>query len=163
MRSAAVLAIVMLLAPLLAADTHHVEVDDKADFSTFKTFAVHDGRASSRNAEISSDLLLTKIHDVVRAVLLSKGMKEVPDHPDLTVTFSLAEQGQRGVVGRGARDSQVVTISEGTLVIEMMTSGNNLVWHGTYEDGEGDAAKLANKLPDDAKKLVSEYPPKKKK
>ena len=89
-------------------------------------------------------MLLTKIRDAIRTGLSSKGMKETPDRPDLTVTFSLAEQGQRGVVGRGILKSQVITTSEGTLVIEM-TSGNSLVWHGTYTDGEGDAGKLARK------------------
>lgn len=161
MRTTVVLAI-LLLAPILAADTHHIEVDDKADFSAFKTFVVRDGLATSRRAEINNTLLLTKIQDAIRTGLSAKGLHETPDRPDLIVTFNLAEQGQRGVVGRGIRNSQVVTTSEGTLVIEM-TSGDNLVWHGTYTDGEGDAAKLAQRLPDDAKKLISEYPPKKKK
>ena len=162
MRAAAALAILMLLAPALPADTHHVEFDEKADFSTFKTFVVRDGRATSRKAEINNALLLTKIQDAIRAGLSSRGVKETPDRPDLVVTFSLGEQGQRGVVGRGIRDMRVITTSEGTLVIEM-TNGKSLVWHGTYTDGEGDAARLARKLPDDAKKLMSEYPPKRKK
>jgi uncharacterized protein DUF4136 len=162
MRKAAVLAILILLAPTLLADSYHIEVDDKADFSAFKTFVVREGRATSRKAEINSTLLLTKIQDAIRTGLSAKGMKETPDGPDLIVTFSLGEQGQRGVVGRGIRNTRVITTSEGTLVIEM-TSGKNLVWHATYVDSEGDAAKLAKKLPDDAKKLMSEYPPKKKK
>jgi hypothetical protein len=151
----------MLLAPILLADTRRIEADEKADFSAFKTFVVREGLATSRKPEINSQLLLTKIQDSIRAGLAAKGMKETPDSPDLIVTFSLGEQGQRGVVGRGRRDMQVVTTSEGTLVIAMR-SGSSLVWHGTYADSEGDAAKLAKKLPDDAKKLISEYPPKKK-
>jgi hypothetical protein len=162
MRHTAVLAILLLLAPVLLADTHHIEADDKADFSAFKTFVVREGRATSRKAEINNNtLLLTTIQAAIRTGLSSKGLKETPNRPDLIVTFSLAEQGQRGVVGRGIRNAQVVTTSEGTLVIDM-TSGNGLVWHGIYTDDEGDAAKLARKLPDDAKKLIAEYPPKKK-
>jgi hypothetical protein len=152
----------MLLAPILTADTRHIEADEKADFSAFRTFVVREGRATSRKVEINNPLLLTKIQDAIRTALSSKGMKETPDRPDLVVTFSLGEQGQRGVVGRGIRDMRVISTSEGTLVIEM-TSGTSVVWHGTYTDGEADAAKLAKKLPDDAKKLISEYPPKKKK
>jgi hypothetical protein len=162
MRRIAALAILVLLAPVLLADTRHIEVDEKADFSAFKTFVVREGRATSRKAEINNKVLLAKIQDTIRTGLSSKGMKETPDRPDLIVTFSLAEQGQRGVVGRGIRNTRVITTSEGTLVIEM-TSGTSLVWYGVYADSEGDAAKLASKLPDDAKKLLSEYPPKKKK
>jgi hypothetical protein len=161
MRHTAVLGILVLLAPVLLADTHHIEADDKADFSAFKTFVVREGRATSRKAEINNTVLLTKIQDAIRKGLSSKGMKDTPNRPDLIVTFSLAEQGQRGVVGRGMRNAQVITTSEGLLVIDM-TSGTGLVWHGIYTDDEGDAAKLARKLPDDAKKLISEYPPKKK-
>ena len=162
MRTIAVLAILMLLAPSLLADTRRIEVDEKADFSAFKTFVVREGRVTSRKAEINSTLLLTKIQDAIRTGLSSKRMTETADRPDLIVTFSLGERGQRGVVGRGIRNMRVITTSEGRLVIEM-TSGKNLVWHGTYTDDEADAAKLAKKLPDDAKKLISEYPPKKKK
>ena len=117
---------------------------------------------TSRTAEINNQLLLTKIQEAIRSGLSAKGLKETPDRPDLVVTFSLAEQGQRGVVGRGIRNARVINTREGTLVIDM-TSGSSLVWHAIYTDSEGDAAKLAKKLPADAKTLISEYPPKKKK
>jgi hypothetical protein len=162
MRKPTLVAVLTLLAPVLLADTHRVEVADKADFSAFKTFIVRDGHATSRRAEINSQVLLTKIQDAIRTGLVAKGLKETQDHPDLIVTFSLGEQGQRGTVGRGISNMQVISTSEGTLVVEM-TSGTGLVWFGTYTDSEPDAARLAKRVPDDAKKLVSEYPPKKKK
>ena len=153
----------MLLASMLAADTHHVESDDKTDFSKIKTFAIVEGHATSRNAEITSKLTLKTIEDSIRSGLLSRGLKETSDHPDLSVTFNLTEAGQRGVVGRGIQNSQVVTTSVGTLVIDMTLPGTRtLVWHGIYTDDENNAAKLAKNLPNDAKKLISEYPPKKK-
>lgn len=163
MRHVAFLAIVIALAPALLADTRHVEFDEQTDFAAFKTFALHEGRASSRKSELNNTLFLKSIEDAIRTSLSAKGLKEVTDRPDLVVTFNMAEQGQRGVVGSGIRNMRVVRTSEGTLVVEMTSrDGNKLVWQGTYTDDESDAAKLAKRLPDDAKKLISEYPPKKK-
>lgn len=163
MKPAAVLLILLLIGPVLAADDHFVVSDEKTDFSTFKTFAVREGKASSRELEINNKLTLKTVEDTIRSGLLSKGLKESPDRPDLVVTFTLDEEGQRGVVGRGLRNVRVVSTSEGTLVIHMTNRAtNSLVWQGVYIDDEGSAAKLAKKLPDDAKKLLKEYPPKKK-
>lgn len=162
MKTAAALGLVLLITPALVADSHHVEVDARADFSAFATFVVRDGRATSRNAEIDNTVLLTKIQDTIRTGLTTAGLKERPDHADLVVTFSLGERGQRGTVGRGIRDMRVVTTSEGILIIEMR-NGTNVVWHATYADEEPNPAKLARRLPDDAKRLLREFPPKKKK
>jgi hypothetical protein len=161
MRRATVLGIVMVLSTVVLADTRHIEFDEQADFTAFKTFVVREGRASSRKAELNNALFLKTIEDAIRSSLSARGLKEVADQSDVVVTFRLAEQGQRGVVGTGIRNMRVIQTSEGTLVIEM-TNDNKLVWQGTYTDDEGDAAKLAKKLPDDAKKLISQYPPKKK-
>ena len=45
----------------------------------------------------------------------------------------------------------------------MDTEGRELVWRGVYRDDESNAGKISEKLPDDIKKLFSDYPPKKKK
>ena len=161
MKTAAALALLLLSTPSLVADSHHVEVDARVDFSAFKTFVIHDGRASSRNAEINNTVLLTKIQDTIRTGLVTAGLKEASDAADLVVTFSLGEQGQRGTVGRGIRDMHVVTTSQGTLVIEMR-NGANVVWHGTYADEEANPARLARRLPGDANRLLREFPPKRK-
>jgi hypothetical protein len=162
MKTATALGLLVLLATPLWADSHHVEVDARADFTAFKTFVIREGRASSRNAEINNQLLLTKIQDSIRTGLTTAGLRETPNRADLVVTFTLGEQGQRGTVGRGIRDMRVVTTSEGTLVIEML-NGANLVWYGTYTDEEANPAKLARRLPEDAKKLLRQLPPNKKK
>jgi hypothetical protein len=164
MKTAIVLATAMLFAPILFADSHHIEVDDNAEFSAFKTFAMREGRTTSRRAEINNKLLLKNLSDVIRSGLSAKGLIEAQDRPDLVVTFSLAEEGQRGTVGRGLRNVQVISRSEGQLVIELTSRAtNSLAWYGIYTDDERDAAKLAKRLPGDAKKLIAEYPPKKKK
>jgi Domain of unknown function (DUF4136) len=163
MRVSAFLLALLFLTPALAADSRHVEVDDKADFAAFKTFVLREGKATSRKPEINSPLVLKTIEDAIRADLSAKKLNETHDRPDLIVTFSVAEEGQRVVTGRGKLNTQVSNHSVGTLVIDMTTPGSNtLVWHGTYTDDEISAATLAKNLPKDAKKLLSEYPPKKK-
>jgi uncharacterized membrane protein len=148
---------------VLLADDHFVVSDEKTDFSTFKTFTIREGKASSRNPEINNKLTLKTIEDALRNGFISKGLKETQDRPDLVVTFSLDEQGQRGVVGRGIRNARVISTSEGTIVVDIThRASNNLVWQGVYKDNEDNAAKLAKKLPNDARKLLKEYPPKKK-
>jgi len=41
-------------------------------------------------------------------------------------------------------------------------STSELLWRGIYTDDELTASKLVGRLPADAKKLLAEYPPKKK-
>ena len=49
-------------------------------------------------------------------------------------------------------------------MIDLRDGGSrSLVWRGVYRDDESTAAKISEKLPEDVKKLFSEYPPKKKK
>ena len=58
---------------------------------------------------------------------------------------------------------QAVSHSVGTLVIDMTKAGTpSVVWHGTYLDDEVNASNLAKNLPKDAKKLLAEFPPKRK-
>ena len=162
MRIPAAFSIVVLLPPLIAADTHHIEVDDKIDFSGFKTFLVREGQVTSRNAELNNKLTLKTIEDAIRLGLSSKGLKETANGADLIVSFNLTESGQRGAPPPGERGA--VHLSAGILVVDMTKRDtNSLIWHGIYSDTEESPARLAKRLPGDARKLVSEYPPKKKK
>jgi hypothetical protein len=163
MKPPAIVAALVLCATGLAADSRRVEADDKTDFSVFKTFSILDGQATSKKTEIDNSLTLKTIEEAIRKALSSSGLKETQDRPNLIVRFSVVEESQRHVTGRGIRDMQVNSRSVGTLVIEMTNAGTNLlVWHGTYSDDESTAANLAKNLPNDAKKLLSEYPPKKR-
>ena len=97
MRPAALFVLLVLIAPGLAADSHHVEADEKADFSTFKSFVVREGRATSRKAEINNTLTLKTIENAIRTGLSARGLTEIQDRADLIVTFSVAEEPQRVV------------------------------------------------------------------
>jgi hypothetical protein len=47
------------------------------------------------------------------------------------------------------------------LVVDMNQAGL-LIWRGVYRDNEKNSSKFTEKLPGDAKTLLSQYPPKKK-
>jgi hypothetical protein len=161
MKPSALLVAIIFVAEGLIADGRHVEVDDKADFSVFKTFIVREGRVASQNSEIDYSLTLKTIQQAVREALSSKGLKETQDQPHLIVTFSVREASQRVVTGRGINDLQALNRDAGTLVIDMTRAGTSSpVWRGTYTDDNRNAVSLARKLPMDAKRLLSEYPPK---
>jgi hypothetical protein len=144
----------MFLAPLLLADHQHVVIDDKADFSTVRTFSIREGRATTTRPELNNKLIFKKIEDAIRAQLSAKGLTEAQNRPDVMVSFSVGEDRPNG---------PSVIFDRGTLVIEMMRDGNSLIWHGVFTDDSSTPAKHAEKLPRDVQKLLAEYPPKKKK
>jgi hypothetical protein len=145
------------------ADDRHVEADPKTNFSAFKTFLLNDGVASSGRPEINNKLTLKSIEDAIRQSLTSRGLREDRSQPDIVVGFTIHEKGQRGVEGRGIRNAEVRSTSNGILVVDIYRGGTNeLLWHGTSDDHADDAARLAKNLPGNAKKLLAEYPPRKK-
>jgi len=162
MKPVMLLAITVFLSPLLLADDHHIDFDNKVDFGLFKTFVFIDGKVDSRRPEINSQLTLKAVGDAIRSELSLKGMTETQQNADLAVTFSISSLPLRG--GTGPRGNRGAEGFRGTFAIDVTSrSSNLLVWRGVYTDDESTAAKLAGRLPSDAKRLLSEYPPKKKK
>src|SRR5262245_59605350 len=74
----------------LSADDRHVDFDQHIDFSTLKSFALHEGKVNSPSPELNNPLLVHKVGDAIRAVLVSKGLTETPVDPDLIVDYSIA-------------------------------------------------------------------------
>ena len=152
--------VLMLAAPLVASDKR-VEADPNTDFSILKTFVVREGVGFSRNPEIANKLTLRKVEEAVRAELTSRGVKEEPTQPDLIVSFNVTEGAQRGAPPPGMRGA--VQLSAGTLIIDMNRRDTKaLVWRGTYTDVADAPGILADRLPGHARKLLAEFPPKKK-
>ena len=144
----------------LSADDLSVVVDPKADFSTFKTFAVRAGRIESNRPEIDTSLFAKRLTKTIRAALTAKGLQEVNGRPDLIVDYSIASEDvntpQRGG-GRGI-GPQPLRFTVGMLVIDMTRPGDPApVWRGVYRDDEMTGSKLFQKLPEDAKKLIARY------
>jgi hypothetical protein len=180
MRFTSLLAGLLLCSSVLLADDRHVDFNANTDFSSIKTFAIREGKVNSQKPELNNRLFVQKLGEAIRAELTARGLKETADRPDLFVDFSIAGMdystverqpatripdgpgGQRGYVVEGTGPQPVLS-SEGTLVIDMTTTQPSvLVWRGTYRDQESSGPKLAQKLPGDAKKILSGYPPKKK-
>jgi hypothetical protein len=173
MRAAAVTIGVMLGAAILSADDRSITFDKNVDFLTFKSFAVHDVKIVSSRPELSNSLFATQIGDAIRKGLTAKGLTETSDRPDLFVDssvtgvdYSIGSAGRANAIppGRSPPSFAPVSFTEGTLVIDLTArEPAKLVWHGVYRRPRDSAAKLAEKLPDQATRLLLDYPPKKKK
>lgn len=170
---------VLLCSTLLLADDLSIEYDPAADFSTFKTFELRPGNVSSQRPELDNPIFIKKLGGAIRTALVAKGLKEA-DHADVAVKYSVSGEdysvavrspgvvapsgrgGMRGgVIGASGPESRRFT--EGTLVIDLMTSGlASPVWRGVYRDEESTGSKLVDKLQQDAAKLIEQYPPKSK-
>jgi len=171
------LASVLLAAPMLAADEKSIVFDENVDFSTVRTFAIRERTIDSDKPELDNRLFRQQLDDTVRTTLTSKRLREVATDPDVWIDYHLAGTdysvigGQRGlrippgpfgsrgtvIPGTGPRPE---LFTEGTLVIDMITNpAGALVWRGTYRDEEKSGPTLARKLPNDARALLSEYPP----
>lgn len=145
----------MCLAPLLLADHRHVISDDKVDFAVLRTFSIREGAAKTTRPELNNTLIFKKTEDAIRAQLSAKGLTESPNRPDVIVSFTIGDDRPNG---------PSVIFDQGTLVIAMTArESNSMVWQGVYTDDRSTPAKVAEKLPGMVQKLLSEYPPKKKK
>ena len=154
-------ACLLLGAVCFAADELSVTVDPRADFSLFKTFSLREGKIDSPRPELDNRLFVKKLSATIRAALVSRGLKESADRPDLVVDYVVIGEDinttQRGMV-RGA-GPQPLRFTEATLVIDLTRPGDTApVWRGTYRDDEKTGSKLVEKLPEDAKKLIDKYP-----
>ena len=163
-RLAAVSVGLMLGVVCLAADDLTVNVDPRADFTLFKTFAVNEGTIDSPRPELDNPLFAKKLRTTIRAALTSRGLKQVTSQPDLLVDFIVTGEDinttQRGG-GRGI-GPQPLRFTQGTLVIDLTRPGETApVWRGTYRDDEETGSKLVQSLPEDAKKLIDRYPKRK--
>jgi hypothetical protein len=170
----------LLLCPVLAlANDLTVNLDESVDFSAIKTFAIRE-RSASQTYEFNNRLFLKKVSGIVRAELVKKGLQETAANPDIFVDFSISTRdyntvesqpgfrvpdgpGGRGYVVEGT-GPQPRLFNEATISLDFaMPARNALVWRGTYRDEEDSVSKLARTVPTDVTKLLSEYPPKKKK
>jgi hypothetical protein len=146
-----------LLVIALRADDRSVEFDHHTNFSTLKSFALNEAKVNSRSPELNNPLLVQKIGDAIRTALVAKGLRETASNPDLLVDYS--------VVGGdfSARRGGPAAFSQGTLVIDLTKrEPRALVWRSVYRDKESTNSRLAQTLPRNAVKLLSQFPPRQK-
>jgi len=158
-----------LITPALFADNRDVDHDPQADFSKFKTFTLRENTIAVKTPDLNSPLVQKKIDEAIRTQLTAKGLREVQNQADLVVTYRLGSARRREVetfpVGPWGRRRRIerYKFTEGTLVVDLTTrEPRDLVWRGVYRDDESNPSKISEKLPNDIKKLFSDYPPKKK-
>ena len=173
MRGILMLLMLILPAALVLADTHRVLADGQVDFSAFKTFVVRQGYPTSRQPGSGNqgtkrtpdvDPKLTQaVRDVLRSALSFKGIKETLDTADLIVNFRI-EVDSHPKEFPGQFSTGHPAFVAGIVVIDLTNAATDtIVWHGQYIDNEETLAKIEKHLPENVKKLLSEYPPKKKK
>ena len=158
-----------LITPTLFADNQDVDHDPQADFSKFKTFTLRENTIAVKTPDLNSPLVQKKIDEAIRTQLTTKDLREVQNQADLVVTYRLGSAQRREVetfpVGPWGRRRRIerYKFTEGTLVVDLTTrEPRDLVWRGVYRDDESNPSKISEKLPNDIKKLFSDYPPKKK-
>jgi len=167
-----VMRLVMLsLAAGLAAFAQKVtvEFDQAADFSRYRTFAIRDGRLTSRSPALNSELVKKRIEADIERYLTAKGLAAVSGPSDLNVRYRLGsarktelEQYPAGWRGWGTRVVRV-PYAEGTLVIDLRDpTTHSLVWRAIASVEKRDATKIEGKLDDMVKKSFEKYPPKPK-
>jgi hypothetical protein len=177
-RNSVLTLVVLAWSAAVAADSHLVNFDASTDFSKIKTFRIRNDRVTSAKPELNNRLFRQRLEDAIRAELSSRGLQE-SSTPDVFIDVSLSgadissierNPGQRFPGRRGmpavvipGSGPQPELSTEGTLVIDLVAAGSDtVVWRGTYRDEESSAPTLSRKLSEDARKLLSEYPPKKK-
>ena len=176
MRAAVACCVALLLASaVLGADDHSVIFDEDVDFAVFKTFIVRDVRVVSERPELKFPAVAKALATTLRTVL-TKRLTEVTDRGDLIVEcrvtgvdYGIGPFGRASVVqpGRSGRGGQPRTLNvdftEATMVLDLTRGATAaLVWRGVYHDSEKDPQILASALIEDATRLLSQYPPKKK-
>jgi len=178
-------AALLFTSAIARADDHNVDLDKSVEFSKLTHFMIRPGKIDSSRQELNNAIVLEKITDSVRTALLTKGLMEDAVQPDVIVEFTASgvdynigpggianpinasrgdRGGSRGALGpSGTGERGRVDFSIGTLVVDVKTTQpSSLVWRGVYHSNEKNSAKLGQKFPEDAKKLLSEYPGKKK-
>jgi hypothetical protein len=162
------LALGILLTSALFAQKIQIESDPAVDFSRFRTFSLVDGRLSSKNPALSSELVKKRLDFDVQKYLTARGLAFVSSGPaDVTVRYTLGsvrgtevEAYPAGWRGWGTRYVRV-PYTEGTLIIEMRNPATrSLVWRSLARLDKRNAEKVEDKLDAMVKKSVEKYPPK---
>ena len=110
--------------------------------------------------EIRSAMVATQVTDAIRKALTNSGLSETADHADVVVEPSVST---RPIVQRRGNNVAPVTLIESTLIIDLTSGGTGKpIWHAVQQRPAEQASKIAVKLPEDAQRLLSAYPPKKK-
>jgi hypothetical protein len=157
--------LVFLTATPALAQTVSVESDESVDFTKFKSFAIREGRLTSRSPALNSDLTKKRIAAEIEAALTAKGLSVATGQADLNVSFELGSsrilETKTYPAGWRGHGTRVVNVpqSSGTMVIDLNDAiTNSLVWRSITVESEPNPVKLADKLDKLVKKAIGKYP-----
>jgi hypothetical protein len=158
------LILAIAITPVFAADYRHIDFDDKIDFTKFNTFALREGRIHTNAPEVSNPFVRMAIADAIRTGLTAKGLSEARTQAGLIASYEIGTITGRGLDPRTERGSrpQDFQYVDATVVVDLEAGPGNLVWRGVYRDDERNAAKFAGRLTEHIKKLLNEYPPRRR-
>jgi len=164
-----IVAVVLLAATAAFGQKINIQFDSAADFSKYRTFAIHGGVLNSRNPALNSELVKKQIEADIARDLCARGLTQVTDSADLNVRYHFGsarkaevEAFPAGWRGWGTRYVRV-PYTEGTLVIDLRDpSTGSLVSRGVASEEKNDPAKIQSKLDDMVRKTIEKYPPKAK-
>lgn len=163
-----VIAATLLLAAGAFAQKIDMQFDQAVDFSTFKTFAIRQGRLNSKNPALNSDLVRKRIDADIEKYLSAKGLEFAgTGRSGLNVRYTLGALRRAELETYPARwwGTRVVRVpyTEGTLVIDLRDpKTQSLVWRAIAQEEKSDASQVEAKLDDMVKKSFEKYPPKPK-
>lgn len=151
------------------------DYDRQANFSSYETYAWHDGENTLAD---EFPLAHERFTAAVDRELSGKGLRKVSSSPDVYVTyFADAEENVSidtdhfrygygagwywGGMGMTSSTSRVRTYTTGTLVVDMWDAGQKqLVWRGIVSDTVSDnPGSNEKKLQSAASKMFEKYPP----
>lgn len=160
------------------ADTSDISFEPSVDFSALRTFAIRAGQISSDKPEIDNRLFRQRMENSIRTALEKKGLQEDLSRPDMWVSYSFHDRDGNAVnrqpamrvrgspQARGfvipASGPSPVLYTEGTLVIDLTDASGSLLWRGTWRDREQSGPRLSRNLSEDARTLLSKFPPRRR-
>ena len=111
LQTACLLLLALSAVPTTFAQTVSVESDESVDFTKFKTFAIRDGKLSSRSPALNSELTKKRIAAEIERALTAKHLTVGTDQVDLNVSFEFGSArvlepwrgaGYRNIEGKSA-------------------------------------------------------------
>jgi Domain of unknown function (DUF4136) len=168
-------AVALLVPTLVLAQKTSFDFDKSADFSKYKTYALKDG------TKVGDPLIDNRIVAAIEMELAAKGMTKNDAKPDVVAVYHVAFDKQQDITayssgyggygyrwggGWGTTDVRVNQILVGTLIIDVADANKQeVVWRGMgvkEVDTQAKADKRDKNITGAVKKILQNFPPKKK-
>lgn len=144
----------------------NIDYDKSADFSGIKTYAWEQGTPAP------NPLADQRIINAINYHLSMKGLQLVEAEPDVYVSYHAAAEKDLRVYewghggprwGYGGRDIDIDTVLVGTLIVDISSKDDKLLWRGIGRDTVSESPQRNEKKINKAvEKMFKKFPPKQK-